>query len=116
MTMGTLSSRVLKHHTVLMEPKYHHVAKLNNVWLCLKGCRELVKKLDGVGGGSCALGLVLEGSLKTGFLDGGEEGLGNVLLFWGLGKATDGTTGLVHVAGQFILNIEPLLLVNVSGE
>lgn len=60
--------------------------------------------------------MVLEGSLGVSILNRLEEFLGNFLLLGGGGKATHGTTRLVHVAGQFVLNLEPLLVLDVSVE
>merc|ERR1719478_780288 len=82
--------------------------------MTLKGGNESIQGRSGGGRCSSALILVLESSLKTGLLNSLEEFLGKLLLLGCLGKTTDGSTGFVHVTGQFILDIEPLLLLNVS--
>jgi len=82
----------------------------------LEGSGEVVEELQGGFASSEALSLVLESSLEIGLLDGLKEVLGNGLLLRGPGKTTDGSSGLVHVTGQLVLNVEPLLLLCVSGE
>ena len=67
-------------------------------------------------GTGIACSLVLLTSSKVSGFDGLEEFSGELLLFGGGGQSSDGTTGFVHVSGEFVANVEPLLLGDVSRE
>jgi hypothetical protein len=77
---------------------------------------ESIKLDDGVSGGSGAGTLLVQCCVEIGGLHGLEEILSGFLLGWGGGKTTDGTTGIVHVTGELILYVEPLLSGNVCIE
>ena len=66
--------------------------------------------------GGEAFVLLLQASSEEDLLNGLEKDIGLLLLGGALGSATDGTTGLVHVTGELVTDIEPLLLLGVSGE
>ena len=80
---------------------------------CLENRNKGVELGDGILGGGSALGSVLLGGTDRGEFNGLEEVLGGLLLFLALGKVVDGSTGLVHVSAEFVLNFEPLCLLTV---
>lgn len=82
----------------------------------LDGVDEVIEGLDGLGTGSKDLLLGLEASLEVGVLDGLEEGIGLLLLGGGGGEGTDGAAGLVHVSGELVTDVEPLLALGVLGD
>lgn len=106
----------------VVSPKYPDPLNKLSIFSCtlldsiyLEGGNEGVKGLDG-GGISVSTGnSVVCGGLSVYSLDGLEEIIGDFLLAVRLGKSTNGSTGLVHVTGEFVLNVEPLLLLNVCG-
>jgi hypothetical protein len=82
----------------------------------LERAHEGIKLDDGVGGSSGAYLLILSAGGKIGGLNRLEEFSGSLLLFGSRGKATSGTTGLVHETSEFVAHIEPLFPRNVPGE
>lgn len=82
----------------------------------LDGVDEVIEGLDGLGTGGKDLVLGLEASLEVDVLDGLEEGIGLLLLGGGSGEGTDGSAGLVHVSGQLVTDVEPLLALGVLGD
>lgn len=82
----------------------------------LDGVDEVIEGLDGLGTGGKDLLLGLEASLEVGVLDGLEEGIGLLLLGGGGGEGTDGAAGLVHVSGELVTDVEPLLALGVLGD
>ena len=82
----------------------------------LDGVDEVIEGLDGLGTGGKDLVLGLEASLEVGVLDGLEEGIGLLLLGGGGGEGTDGAAGLVHVSGELVTDVEPLLALGVLGD
>lgn len=82
----------------------------------LDGVDEVIEGLDGLGTGGKDLLLGLEASLEVDVLDGLEEGIGLLLLGGGGGEGTDGSAGLVHVSGELVTDVEPLLALGVLGD
>ena len=80
----------------------------------LEGGNECIKLGNGVGGGSGSKSLVSAAGSKVGLLNGLEKVSSSFLLFLGLGKEFGCTTGLIHEASEFVADLEPLLLLNVS--
>ena len=82
----------------------------------LDGVDEVIEGLDGLGTGGKDLVLGLEASLEVGVLDGLEEGIGLLLLGGGGGEGADGSASLVHVSGELVTDVEPLLALGVLGD
>jgi len=97
-------------------PPEHKLLRLAWSTTTLDGLDKVIEGLDGLGNGGEALVLGLEASLEVDVLDGLEEGVGLLLLGGGGGAGTDGTTGLVHVSGELVTYVEPLLALGVPGE
>ena len=82
----------------------------------LKSGHKGVQLGNRVFGGGVARLLVLDTGRTIGGLNGLEEFGGGLLLSGSGGQELGGPTGLVHEAGQFVTNFEPLLLVHVSWD
>ena len=82
----------------------------------LDGVDEVIEGLDGLGTGGKDLLLGLEASLEVDVLDGLEEGISLLLLGGGGGEGADGAAGLVHVSGELVTDVEPLLALGVLGD
>lgn len=68
---------------------------------------------DGILGGGRALVSVLLGGTNRSAFDGLVESGGGLLLFLARSEVRDGSTGLVHVSAEFVLDLGPLGLVTV---
>mmetsp|Transcript_17901 Transcript_17901/g.23700 ORF Transcript_17901/g.23700 Transcript_17901/m.23700 type:complete len:248 (-) Transcript_17901:35-778(-) len=81
----------------------------SNLSINLERSSEGIKLGNRRGSGSGAGLLLPESGSSVGCLDSLEEFLCLLLLLNSLGKTTDGSSGLVHVTGQLILDVEPFL-------
>ena len=83
---------------------------------CLERLDESCQLVPRVFGGRLASIPLLKGGGKVGGLNGLEEIGGCFLLLGRRGKTLDGATSFVHVTAQLILDLVPLLLVDVAIE
>jgi hypothetical protein len=89
-----------------------HVSLKNN----LKLGDQSIELGDGVGDSSGAGALVLQSCVVADSLHSDEEFISSFLLRNRRREVHDGTTGLVHETAEFVGDLEPLFLLDVSGE
>jgi hypothetical protein len=83
---------------------------------CLKGGNKGIQFSQTViRGGSCS-SLLLQAGRDICLFNGLEEISGSLLLGWCLGQPNGRCSGFVHVTGQFIRYLKPLLLFDVARE
>ena len=82
----------------------------------LKSGGESLKSSDSLGVSTDTGFSLVKGSSSVSILHSLEEDSSLLLLGDRGGKSTDGSTGLVHVTGEFILYVEPFLPLYISGD
>lgn len=84
--------------------------------LLLKGCGESIKGGNGSSVGSSGFISLALGSSNVAFLNFSEESSSLLLLLSGFGKSSHSSTSFIHVTGELILYVEPLLLLDVAWD